>query len=185
MCHFVTLVLGSPKKVAELETIAAKHGRKLEPLANRSVEEHLKQGESYFYTTKGMCDCGTTLGYDERRKRKQSPDLDSQVKKLRAKGWGQSKIDRWLADKAHHEATQAIVSKSDEHWNDDWFALLIELLDSRLVHHVCLLLHFYSGPLSGRIEIKGRIKTNLREAGLGFLLKIQEDVLYEFERSGR
>jgi hypothetical protein len=180
VCHFVTLALGSPKELAKLEVIAERHGRKLEPLANRSVEEHLKQGETYFYTTKRMCDCGTTLGYDERRKRKPSADLDPQVKKLRAKGWKQSKIDRWLADKAHHEATQAIVSSSDEHWNDDWFALLTELLDSGLVRHVCLLLHFYSGPLSGRIDIKERIQTNLREAGLGFLLKIQEDVLYEF-----
>jgi hypothetical protein len=163
-----------------LESIVEKHARKLDPLANQSVEEHLKPGERYFYTTTRMCDCGTTLGYDERRKRRPSADIESQVKKLRAKGWGQSKVNRWLENKAHHDAIQSVVSKSDEHWNDDWFDLLAELLDSKLVQHVCLLLHFYSGPLTGRVNVKERVQVNLREAGLGFLLKIQEDVLYEF-----
>ena len=180
MCHFVTLALPSASNMVALESIVEKHARKLDPLANQSVEEHLKPGERYFYTTTRMCDCGTTLGYDERRKRRPSADIESQVKKLRAKGWGQSKVNRWLENKAHHDAIQSVVSKSDEHWNDDWFDLLAELLDSKLVQHVCLLLHFYSGPLTGRVNVKERVQVNLREAGLGFLLKIQEDVLYEF-----
>jgi len=180
VCHFVTLVLASASQIPALESIADKYGRKLEPLANRSVEEHLKPGERYFQTNRKGCDCGTTLGYDQRRRRQPAADLEPQLRKLRAKGWGPSKINRWMEDKAHHEATQGVASPSDEHWNDDWFALLGELLDSGCVRHVGLLLHFYSGPLSGRIDIKERVKVNLREGGLGFLLGIQEDVLYEF-----
>ena len=181
MCHYITLVLASPTNMAELEAIAGRHKRKLEPLSNQSMKEHLKQGEEYFFTTKGICDCGTTLGYEARRSAKQNPiDLGPQIKKLKAKGWSQSKIDRWVSDKAHHDEKQIASTKSDEHWNDDWFAFLSELLESKLIRYVCLLLHWYSGPLTGRITLKGRICVNLYEQGIDFLLKIQEDILYEF-----
>ena len=181
MCHFITLVLASPTNMAELEAIAGKHKRKLEPLSNQSLKEHLTPGEEYFFTTKRICDCGTTLGYEVRRNAEQGrKDLDHQIKKLKAKGWSQTKIDRWVGDKAHHDETQISSTKSDEHWNDDWFAFLSELLESKMVRHVCLLLHWYSGPLTGRIMLKERTRVNLREQGLGFLLKIQEDILYEF-----
>lgn len=181
MCHFITAVLPPTVHLGELTAIAHKHHRKLDPLKNPSIEACLKPGERYFLTTKGMCDCGTTLGCGARRKQPKPPDLRPRIRKLRAKGWSETKISRWLEDKRRIWKIHAeIESTFDEHWNDDWFFLLAEILDSGFVKYVGLLLHWYSGPLSGRIRLSGRKPIELRERGVRCLAQIEEDILYEF-----
>lgn len=105
----------------------------------------------------------------------------AQLKKLRMKGWSESKINRWIESKFHHQEKQKenqCIEANNEHRN--WFAFTTELLDSKLVTYVSLLLHNYSGSLSGRICVRRREHVFLQEQKANFFTKIQEDVIYEF-----
>lgn len=177
MCHFITAVLPGSANHAALAEIAARHGRALKPQRNPSVEEHLKSGEHYFLTTQGHCDCGTALGAlgrAESKLERRKSAADNEESKLRRKGWSEAKIKRWKEQKSEHLAKPKSTPEAT-----DWEDFLKELLSSRQTPFVGLLLHWYSGPIEGRIELQGREAANLSAEILG---RMQEDVLYEFRK---
>ncbi|NJC87307.1 MAG: hypothetical protein FIB02_02060 [Desulfuromonas sp.] len=183
MCHFITAVLPSSANINELSVIAGRNHRKLEPLENASVMAQLKRGEAYFLTTRGMCDCGTTLGYALRAADTKSLEPIHQVRKLRAKGWSEAKIARWLQAKE-----KAVEDKSrrgqffDKECNADWYRFLMEILESGLADYVGLLLRWYSRPLSGKFALRSRVTVNLETAGVEVLSYLEDGILYEFSR---
>jgi hypothetical protein len=179
------------QKIAAIVKKHRGHACTLTPLSNASVEAWMKPGEVYFSALHGSCDCGTSLGLLGRGKNidraAQREGWNKAAKQLRAKGWSPTKVARWLASKEQYQAREV---EQDALWktgsgeragqNNDWFMLMSEILDARLAQHVCLLLHWYHGPLKERIHIKNRTRINLRERGIGVLLEIEEDVIYEF-----
>jgi hypothetical protein len=71
--------------------------------SNASLQSILQPGEVQLITTRA-CDCGTAL--DQRCE----ADVEvhtSPTEKLRKRGWSQSKIDRWLENKAKGELNAA------------------------------------------------------------------------------
>ena len=67
---------------------------------------------------------------------------------LHPKGWSETKISRWLAQKQAVNARDDRVRSTRENpHTDDWKALIEEALDSRLTPYIGILLHLYSGPL--------------------------------------
>lgn len=181
MCHYITAVLPRSAQSSSIADIFRKHGRALIALENESVQAQLLEGESYFVTSKGKCDCGTGLGASQRvgRSRRRST-LDSQVENLRRKGWSQAKVSRWLQQ---HDEQQMAQSKTGDLTGgvEGWVALLKEVVGFRRASSVGLLLHSYHGPLSEAIKIKGR--SAITEMGITSeaLRAIDEDVLYEFK----
>jgi hypothetical protein len=186
MCHYITMILPLPHDMRDMQKIAAvakKHRGyhcELTPLVNKSIQPYLKPNEGYFLTS-GDCDCGTSLGI-KLRKTSASEQMRAEAERKRAKGWSQAKITRWLADKERDQQRGVeSVANQQEHDSSEWFQLMSELLDTKQVSHICLLLHWYSGTLVDEpIPIKSRTRINLRERGLAFLLEIEEDVIYEF-----
>lgn len=179
MCHFVTAVLPESANREALTTIVDSYGRKLEPLANASIEAQLRPGERYFLTTHGACDCGTALGAligEEAAIQKRKDAANSEEAKLKKKGWSQSKIARWRAQKAEHFAKPTHTQESTE-----WTQLLKDVLSSGYTESIGLLLHWYNGSLSGQVEIKGRKVISAPQITPEMLGRIQEDVLYEFK----
>lgn len=177
MCHFITAVLPGCANQSALAEIAARHGRALEPQRNPSVEEQLNPGEHYFLTTQGHCDCGTTLGAlarSESTHERRRSAAENDESKLRRKGWSDAKIKRWKEQKAEHLAKPKQTPEAT-----DWEAFLKEMLNSRQTPFICLLLHWYTGPIEGRIELQGREVVNVSAESLG---RMREDVLYQFQK---
>lgn len=175
MCHFITAVLPGSANHSALSEIAAKHGRALKPQRNPSIEELLNPGERYFLTTLGHCDCGTTLGRAESKiEQRHKRAAENERVKLRRNGWSEAKIKRKQDQKVEYLARAK--STMDE---TDWCNLLQEMLDSRQTPVVGLLLHWYSGPIEGRIELQGRENVKVTLETLG---RMQEDVLYLFQQ---
>ena len=183
MCHFITAVLPKEADAPGLDAIARRHHRQFEALSNSSIESQLRSGEHYFLTTVGHCDCGTALGASARDGSRAPREHHADIRQLRSKGWSETKIARWLEQKQQVSARDDRVRSSrDIPSTGDWRALIKEVLESGLTPYVGILLHMYSGPLSGRIQLAGRQVVPLSELTEDMLAGIQEDVIYEFPR---
>jgi hypothetical protein len=62
MCHFITATMGPPGNESIVRRLARGHLLRWESLENPGVEKQLREGERYFLTTRGTCDCGTRIG---------------------------------------------------------------------------------------------------------------------------
>lgn len=191
MCHFITATLPGeidPKKAVE---IFARHKLGFKEIENESVRHHLEPGDIYILTTSGHCDCGTVLGSQYR-----DPELTDEqkesfrkrdIEKLKKKGWSQAKIDRWLKE-AELTADKEKRGEELEHeygvrFASDWVAFIGDILSSKVASRVGLLVHSYSGGLGARIPIAGKKQVNLKELNENVLLRMSEDVIYEFVRA--
>ena len=183
MCHFITAVLPKEADAPKLDAIARKHDRQFEPLSNSSIEAQLRQGERYFLTTLGHCDCGTSLGASVRDEFEVSRDHHTAIERLRTKGWSETKISRWIKQKQHvSDRDDRVRSTSETSRANDWRGLIEDVLDSRLTPYMGILLHMYSGSLSARIHLAGRQVLVLSDLTDSTLAEIKEDVIYEFKR---
>jgi hypothetical protein len=180
MCHYITAVLPSTADLERVEAIFRRHKRKLEPQPNPSVLEQLHSGERYYLTTSGSCDCGTPLGSAVKAANHPPPDPEAQRLKLQKRGWGEAKIDRWLGQQEERLARLQDQTSLPTPGADEWEALLREVLASGATAYVCLLLHWYSGPITGRIRLLRREKAEIAVVTPDTLACLEEDVLYEF-----
>ena len=177
LCHFITAVLPRSANHAALAEIAAKYRRALDPQSKASIEGQLQPGELYFLTTQGHCDCGTALGALRRSDTELERRNRNDEQKLRRKGWSEVKITRWKEHKAEHPSKPQTVFDAT-----DWEKLLKEMLSSRHTAFVGLLLHWYEGPIDGRIQLKGRERIKMADLTADVLGRMREDVLYEFQQ---
>lgn len=185
MCHYVTAVLPESADLEALGAIAAAHGRQFRPLANPSIERRLLEGERYFLTTLGHCDCGTAFGARNAPAGRRRLDPAAETTRLRAKGWSEAKIARALSQKAGAASrAKAARAARDRSASTDWVRFVHDVLSSKATPYVGLLLHWYSGALSTRIELAGREAVPGAAVAESVLLDAKEDVLYVF-RSGR
>jgi hypothetical protein len=179
MCHFISAVLPASADIAALTAVAERHGRRLRPQNNPSIRKKLKAGENLFLTTAGHCDCGTPLGAHAASV---ADDTQAQIRKLRAKGWSETKIARWREQRGEHQALKAATARTaSEAGIGQWQGFLAEALTRSDTPYLCLLIHMYSGDLDGDIELSARRAVKLREADAAYLGAMSEDVLYEFQ----
>ena len=178
MCRFISAILPASADIAALTVVAERHGRSLRPQSNPSVRKKLKADENCFLTTVGHCDCGTPLGAHAASA---TDDTHTQIRKLRAKGWSETKITRWREQRGEHQAQKAATARSaSETGIAQWQAFLSEALARNDTPYLCLVIHMYSGALDGDIELSDRQAVRLRDADTAFLDAMSEDVLYEF-----
>lgn len=177
MCRFITAVLPAGTDLPKMSAIAAQYGRILQPLTNASVQAQLRPGEIHCLTTSGHCDCDCAVGrfHGDRA----SPDREA--RKLRRKGWSETKLGRAL-----QQQEDAAGGKAAATWSQAqpelrrWHEFLQELLDA--LPHVGLLLHEYHGPLDEEVRLRDRSAIALAHVDEAWLGGLEEDVLYEVRR---
>ena len=98
MCHFVTATLPSREPSSAARRIIEKHGFRYAPIENPAIRPQIGESAGYFQATRGVCDCGTSLG--SRDEEPEDDGLGRELAKLRRKGWGKAKIARWLDSKS-------------------------------------------------------------------------------------
>ncbi len=116
--------------------------------------------------------------------------LSQQVEKLKRKGWSETKIDRWLESKqSFFEKNKRVESAYEQfglkHTNevDSYIDFLTTYLLSSDAPHAGLLLHWNSRHNSlEEIASRLRIAMPIGELTAETLLRMQPNVLYQFER---
>jgi len=107
------------------------------------------------------------------------------LKKFRKQGWSESKIARWIQQKEntkekHLREDEARFKGSTGELNQ-WVGLITNVLKSGYAARLGLLLHMYHGGIeSERIGILQRKKVKLGDLSPELLMRVKEDVLYEF-----
>ncbi len=182
MCHFITIVIPPKSDLDAIREVFQSYDRKLIPLSNPSIIDRLGDGEQYFQAQKKICDCGTALGSANHQRdlgRVDKKELDN----LRRKGWGDSKINRWLEQKkAVDEREKRIRNlRSLERGGDPdgWCAITRKTFDEAKIQYCGLLLHWYARGLDSENFKKFERKVVSHNSNLADeLYHMQEDVLY-------
>src|SRR4051812_35602626 len=102
MCHYVTAVVPGAAGLDAVSAILNRHGFGFRQIANRHVQSQLRAGDVQILTTRAMCDCGTPLA-SRSRSVEPAAHPQSMLPKLRARGWSEARIQRWLAERAAAE----------------------------------------------------------------------------------
>src|SRR5262245_18406260 len=161
MCHYVTATMSAGGDVSAVRRIAVAFALRWDQMHNPSVAKALVLGETYYYTTRGMCACGTDLGSARRLAMPRPRDHEREAKKLRKKGWGAAKIELRIKDrqadferkKVEAEARGDVPPHQAQRRCDFTYAVL----DAGSARSIGILLHFYSGGIdSERITLGGR-----------------------------
>ena len=171
--------------VASVAAIFKSYGFGFELISNAHVAEQIGPHDWYILTSGKYCDCGTALGSLNDRVPAKAVDYESQVRKLRKQGWSEAKIKRWLEQKEQtkerHLREDEARAKGGDPELDRWIMLFNELINVRQTPTIALLLHWYHGSVdTERIKIQRRERLRLSEVTAERLMKIEEDVLYEF-----
>lgn len=187
MCYFITGLLGPGVDAAKVRQIAAPFRIQWSSIDNPAIRKQLRLGETYYYTTWGMCDCGTTVGSrntDSHRPRNYS----RKVAKLLKQGWSEAKIARWMSDQeavaARQEREKAERGSVQGANNQEWTAFVQEVLSEQVATSIGILLHFYSHSVDD--EPFGELKTLTIPCGQlspETFANVQEDVIYRFTSS--
>jgi hypothetical protein len=110
----------------------------------------------------------------------------SKIFALKKKGWSETKIQRWLSEKASLVEKRAAINSTSNKPSEveSWKDFVIEVLTSKYARKIGVLLHMYSGCESTEIiELSGKIITKLENINEEVFLTMHEDHLYEFVKA--
>lgn len=187
MCHYITATMSADGDPHEIRRVAKGFLLKWKEIEAPAIANLLLEGERYFLTTQGMCDCETGLGAVHRANSSRPWNPKREAKKLNKRGWSEEKIKRSLAEKeqAYKRREQENESRAKASANPDrWGTFLTQVLSQGLATHVGLLLHWYSGNLqTERITLGKSEWINTDRITADSLASIKEDTLYRFRRN--
>ena len=141
-------------------------------------------GELYFRATKDYCDCDTSLGFLNREAEYQKLLNSKKVKTLKKKKWTESEIDEWIRLKLQNKPShsKSSITQKERHLDiERWTNFILEIINSKKVSRIGILKHWYRYGLNDEeIILKRTVKSFIDEVKPELLLKLEEDVLYEF-----
>jgi len=185
MCHYITASLPKSVDTDSVALIFESYKVGFDLISNPHVSAQLEAGDLYVLTTRGHCDCGTALGSLNGSAAHDDLSYERELKKFRKQGWSEAKITRWLEQKEqtkekHLREDEARAKGSTQELNQ-WVRFITDVLKSGYAPRIGLLLHMYHGSIeSERISILRRERVKLEELTPDLLMRIKEDVVYEF-----
>ena len=109
MCNFITILVDKSVDLKKLEAATSEHDLGCNEIDNKFLKNGTKNLKRIFATTLSMCDCGTLIGSGNHVEKRE----ELNIKKLKRKGWSNSKIERWKKDKAKSEQKYENYSAND------------------------------------------------------------------------
>jgi hypothetical protein len=185
VCLYITGALPRGARLDCVAPIFETYKLSFETVSNPYVLEELPPGEVYLSTTSSRCDCGSALGSLGRHDGDGPVSYAHELKKLRRKGWGEAKIQRWLEQKEQtkekHFREDEARAGSNTPVAQYWVDFISAVLNSRCSDKVSLLLHFYHMDVGGeRIKILRDKRVKIEELTPRLLMEMEYDVIYEF-----
>jgi hypothetical protein len=158
MCTFNTLLLPASAQLDAVNVIAhATLGHRFMPQGHAAIEDAAAPDARSFIKNNG-CDCG--MGLAERATNASHAPSDRELRKRRAEGWSEAKIERWLAQRKvtreRHEQEHHRRGEAHRDQARRWTAFVRRILDEGVAAWVGLFTHEYQGSVhSERISIAG------------------------------
>ncbi len=185
MCHFITAFLPASANVTALADVFDRHKVGFQQIDNPYVREQVPPGDVYLLTTRGWCDCVTSLGRLSRTGASLPDDGEKQVAKFRMQGWSEAKIQRWREQKERNgekeERRQEAQVTEATPQVERWIQFLTDALHSGHTSRIDLLLHFYRGSVEGeRINFLRQEYVPVQRLDAEHLLRLEEDVVYNY-----
>ncbi len=183
MCYFITNIIPAKIDQQKADVIIKEYGFQYQSIINPFVAKQLNSDMVYVRLRRSLCDCGTALGSRIPLDRTEFEDeIMKKVAMFKKKGWSQSKIERWKAQKI--EANEKVESKLagvNGSESARWISFIKKLRQDAGANFVGIMLHFYTGGLiDERISINETVKMKIDEVDEEYITKMKEDVLYVF-----
>ncbi len=180
MCHLITIVLPSAAARTMVEGALAP----LRAVPNTHVLSQLQTGELYVAATGKGCDCGTPIGSASEGNSLGKDRTATQTAKLRKKGWGPAKIEKWVENKERADSKSVRVAEANAQANalaaSEWVQRIGMAVNSG-AEYVGLCLHWYRGSIDDEpIELEERVHLDMATVQPEDLTRFKEDVLYVF-----
>jgi hypothetical protein len=184
MCHYITALLSPDADSSRVRQFAKTHLLKWELMQKHSLKSTLREGETYYRTTRGTCDCGTGVGilHDDERP---EPNFERKAKKLKKKGWSGHKIERWIEDKRRD--MEKAKDRNTHYLSNPpidvvhWMGFISDVLDAKAASYLGLLKHWYDGLIeTERINVFDRRWIPYKKLDHEYLLRAEEDVIHTF-----
>ena len=178
MCVYVTAVLPGGTDLESAKPKFEVHGFAFQRYANASVTEALSPGATLVLTTRGHCDCGTAIG--SACATNPRPDPERHVARLKAKGWGDAKIARWMESRSRADESRAGGSREIAAWK----SLFLDVLQDGGAPWIGLFFHFYDGQVSTeRVAVKAAPSKSVDALVEGDFLTLTRDTFLIVARS--
>ena len=182
MCYYITATLPKETDMERLKPLLEEFNMSFTSINNVYIKPQLRPGELYFRATKKYCDCDTVLGSRSRSQEYEKLLKSKKIKTLRKKQWSDEQIDNWIMEKiatrSHKKGLKKTSLEVDEEINN-WIDFVQGIL--KTVKRIGLLKHWYKSHLDNEeILLKKTERLNLKDFTADKLLKLEEDVLYEF-----
>lgn len=181
MCTFNTLLLPASASIDAVNAISRRVlGRTFAAQNNRAIEAALGEDSRSFVRAQGDCDCGERLG------KLSSPTSATsnhrEIRKLRERGWGDAKIERWIADRARAEdkRERSSIAHAAPATDAEWTELVRTVLDQRAAAWIGLFTHEYRGAIDTE-QVTCRVAQRIRGVTLAQIETIARDTIYVFE----
>ncbi|OQP47300.1 hypothetical protein A4H97_07290 [Niastella yeongjuensis] len=175
MCQYINVVLSADLKTEMIKPLFAKHGLGYNPFQNQFIFQQLKKNVQLVNTTTKQCDCGSIIGIESHPAGKGIQPKD--IERLRRKGWSETKIKNWIADKTKTD----FQAQDREKERIQWMVFLHEAINEYMIGMVGLYIHWYDNSIfDEEIIFKDKKKISLSELQVDTLGKLRYDILYEF-----
>jgi hypothetical protein len=176
MCTFIIAIVPGDTAMPRLRELCATQGFDCEPIKNKSLNAVIPEG-CQFRPVGGCCNCDTALGWASNQN-SESPDLETEISKLKRKGWSEAKISRWRKDK---ERTPLHKKEYADRYLNRWDKFISEVLTTQSAKEFALVLHFFNGRIdTEHIPIKRAEQVSLNGLSVDKLAHLEWDVLYKF-----
>jgi hypothetical protein len=108
--------------------------------------------------------------------------LERDLLKLRAKGWSETKIERWAQQRRPRDEQHGGYERLKR---EEWFAFLDDVLRLHKIRSIGLLMHWYrKSTTDENFTIRDRIRASVSELRDG-TVRWRENVLYQICAEGR
>ncbi len=183
MCYFITATLPPEADLDAVNAALGPFDRTFTPVDNRSVLDRLPGSYRFGYLTEDICDCGTLIGAGEAGLQPPEPFRPNarKVERLRAKGWSETKIERWIATKAEGWTKAAELRRSGNESLERWAASIRACLDTGATPSFGLLKHWFTGMLDAEPIEWSKCVVPAGSINAPYLAKVADDTLYVFE----
>src|SRR5438128_1204985 len=136
MCQYINVVLPIDVKADKIKPLLVKHGFGYHPFHNSFVLRQFNKGIQLVNTTSKQCDCGSVIGSNANHSSRSIQPKD--IERLRSKGWSETKINNWIANKTKTD----IQAQERDTERNQWMNFLHEVIWENHIGIVGLYIHW-------------------------------------------
>ena len=137
MCRFINIIVPANIDTETIASLLSKHALGCRFVENNFLIRQIEKHGILINTTVNHCDCGSVIASDVHNAK--GDELAKDLERLRKKGWSETKIHNWVANKTKANEKE----KEREAERDHWMRFLHEAIMENNTRWVGLFIHDY------------------------------------------